>query len=57
MGQEAGWCILAAICRKAEVLAEKWQHVVLEPIGHRAGMGTGVNLEGICDSVIIENLV
>ena len=49
--------MLVAIFRKAEVLAEKWQHVVLESIGHRAGVGTGVNFEGILDSVVIENLV
>lgn len=36
---------LAASLGKAEILAEKWKHVVLEPVRHRTGVRAGVDLE------------
>ena len=48
---------LPTVFGKAEILAEKWQHVVLESIGHRTGVCAGVDLKAVCDSVVIQDLV
>src|ERR1039458_5283623 len=48
-------CSLTAICREAEILAEEWQHVVLESIGDCADMRAGANLKAVGDSVVIED--
>src|SRR5579875_553913 len=43
--------------RKAQIPAEEWQYVVLKAIGHRAGVGSVVDLEAVCDSVVVENVM
>ena len=48
-------CLLTAIRCKAEILAEEWQHVVLESIGDCAGVRTRVNFKAVSDSVVIED--
>jgi hypothetical protein len=47
--------MLTAICRKAEVLAEKREYMVLESIRDRAGVRAGVDFKTVCDAVVIEN--
>src|ERR1022692_2852573 len=48
-------CSLTAICREAEILAEEWQHVVLESIGDCTDMRAGVNLKAVRDPIVIED--
>ena len=36
---------------KAEVFAKEWDHMVLEAVGYRAGVGTLVDLKPVRDSV------
>src|ERR1035441_1539708 len=48
---------LTAICREAEILAEKRHHVILESIRNRAGVRAGVDFKTVCDAVVIENRV
>jgi hypothetical protein len=42
-------------CGKAEILAEKRQHVILEAISDSAGVCAGVDFEAVYDAVVIEN--
>jgi hypothetical protein len=49
--------LLTAVRRKAEILAEKGQHVVLESIRDRAGVRAGVDFKTVCDAVVIEDRV
>src|ERR1700677_1816460 len=48
---------LRAVGCKAEVLAKEWHHVILEPVGYCAGMGTRINLEAIVQFVAVEDLM
>jgi signal transduction histidine kinase len=56
-GCKPGPHTLATLCREAEILAEERQNVVLEAIGDCAGVRAGINLEAVCDSVAIEDVV
>lgn len=48
---------LLAMSLKAQILAEKRHHVVLETDSDGAGMCSLVNLEGIRDAIPVENFV
>ena len=52
-----GSALLTAAFGKAEILAEERHHMVLEAIGYGADMRTHINLEAVCDSVVIEDFV
>src|SRR5579863_8787264 len=49
--------VLRATSAGAEMLAEERQDVILKTVRYRAGMGAMIDLEGVGDSVCIENLV
>ena len=54
--QTLGRVLTAALC-KAEILAEERHHMVLEAIGYGADMRTRIDLETVCDSVVIKDFV
>ena len=49
--------MLTAALGKAEILAEERHHMVLEAIGYGADMRTRIDLETVCDSVVIQDFV
>src|SRR3954464_13850159 len=49
--------MLSAICREAEILTEERQDMVLESIGDCAGVRAGIDLKGVCDPIVIEDIV
>ena len=48
---------LVAACLNAKILAEKRQDMILEAIGHGAGVRAGVHFVTVRDSVQIENVM
>lgn len=50
-----GTCALTAICCGAKVLAEEWQHMVLESISNCADMRAGIDFKCIRDPIVIED--
>jgi hypothetical protein len=48
---------LFALVGKAKILAEERENVVLEAFGHGAGIGAMVDLEGVAETVFVENIV
>ena len=42
---------------KAQILTEEGQDVILETVGDFAGVGTGIDLEGVGDSILVERVV
>ena len=50
-------CLLAATRLRTEILAEKRHDVVLETVGHLAGMSARVDLEAVYESIFIESVV
>ena len=49
--------MLSAICREAEILTEERQDMVLESIGDCAGVCAGIDLKGVCNPIVIEDIV
>ena len=48
---------LLAVGLKAEILAEEWHHVILKTVSHCARVRTGINLEAVRDSILVQNIV
>src|SRR5438445_13041785 len=46
-----------AILAGAQILVEERQDMVLKTVGYGAGVGAGINLEGVGHAVTVENLV
>ena len=48
---------LAATWLKAQISAEEEQYMILKTVRHLARMSSAINLETICDSVLVESLM
>ena len=48
---------LLAVSLKTEILTEKWQHVILEPICNGAGVSSLIDLEPVLDAVCVQNIM
>lgn len=44
---------LLAVLLSAKILIEKWHHMILETVGHLAGMRALVHFEAVCDSISV----
>ena len=48
---------LSATCAKTEILAEKWQYVILKPIRNGAGVSPLVDLKAVLDAICVQNIM
>src|ERR1035438_1477847 len=46
-----------AVLRRTKVLTKEGHYVVLDAVGHSAGMGAVIDLEGVGDAVTVEDVV
>ena len=49
--------LLVAVGRGAEIFAEEWHDMVLETVGYGAGVGAVVDLEGVGETIFVEDIV
>ena len=49
--------MLLAVRLETEILAEKWQHMILESVGYLACVSPLIDFEAVLDSVVIERTV
>src|SRR5581483_611706 len=49
--------LLRTIFLEAQMLAEKRHHVILEAIGHSAGMRAVIDLEAVREPIFVENVM
>src|ERR1017187_10427288 len=47
----------SAVLRRTKVLTKEGHYVVLDAVGHSAGMGAVIDLKGVCDAVAVEDVV
>jgi hypothetical protein len=42
---------------KTEILAEKWQYVILKPIRNGTGVSSLVDLKAVLDAICVQNIM